>query len=39
MPRKYRPLAGMLSELERLAEPFYLGIDQDPDTSDLDCEP
>jgi len=30
-------LAGMLSELERLAEPFYLGIDEDPDDSDLGC--
>lgn len=33
------PLASMLSELERLAEPFYLGTDEDPDTSDLDVWP
>jgi len=29
-------LAGMLSELERIAEPYYLGIDEDPDDSDMD---
>lgn len=32
-------LAGMLSELERSAAPFFLGIDEDPDDSDMDVFP
>lgn len=33
------PLAGMLSNLELLASPFFLGIDEDADDSDLDLWP
>lgn len=33
------PLAGMLSELERAASPFFLGIDEDPDDSDMHVYP
>lgn len=32
-------LAGMLSELERSAAPFFLGLDEDPDDSDMDVWP
>lgn len=31
-------LSGMLSDLELLAEPFFLGTDYDPDDSDIDQE-
>jgi hypothetical protein len=33
------PLAGSLFALEHLAEPFFLGVDEDPDDSDLDVFP
>jgi hypothetical protein len=29
------PIAGMLADLENLAQPFYLGLDCDEDDSDL----
>lgn len=32
-------LAGMLGEMERLASPFFLGMDEDADSSDLDVYP
>lgn len=32
-------IAGMLSEIERLAEPFFLGLETDPDDSDMDVFP
>lgn len=32
-------LAGSLMALELLAEPFYLGLDTDPDDSDMDVFP
>ncbi len=33
------PLAGALADLENLAQPFYLGLDADDDSSDLDVFP
>lgn len=33
------PLAGSLAALELMAEPFFLGIDEDEDDSDLDVYP
>lgn len=33
------PLAGVLAELENSAAVFFLGIDEDPDGSDLDVFP
>ncbi len=30
------PLYGMLADLENAASPFYLGLDYDEDTSDVD---
>lgn len=33
------PVAGMLSEMENVAAPFFLGVDEDPDSSDLDVYP
>lgn len=36
---KGNAIAGMLSELERYAAPFYLDVDGDPDGSDMDVFP
>jgi hypothetical protein len=33
------PEAGSLLALEALAEPFFLGVDEDPDDSDMDVWP
>lgn len=33
------PLAGALSELERLAGPYFLGVDEDENSEDLDVFP
>jgi hypothetical protein len=33
------PLNGLLLSLEHLAEPFYLGLDEDQDGTDLDVFP
>jgi hypothetical protein len=33
------PIAGALEALEHLAEPFFLGVDEDPDDSDLGVFP
>ena len=33
------PLAGATLALEHLAEPFYLGLDIDPDDSDMEVWP
>jgi hypothetical protein len=32
-------LCGMLEALEHLAQPFFLGVDEDPDDSDLQVFP
>lgn len=36
---KGNPIAGMLEALESLAAPFFLGVDEDPDDSDMDVYP
>jgi hypothetical protein len=33
------PICGLSASLEALADPFYLGLDYDPDDSDADDEP
>ena len=33
------PIAGMLAELENVAAPFFLGVDEDHDSSDMDVYP
>lgn len=32
-------IPGMLAELENLAAPFFLGVESDPDDSDMDVWP
>ncbi len=33
------PTAGQLADLENLATPFFLGVDEDEDSSDMDVYP
>lgn len=33
------PIAGALAELENIAAPFFLGVDEDPNSEDLDVYP
>ena len=33
------PIAGQLEAFEHLTTPYYLGLDSDPDASDLDVYP
>ncbi len=33
------PIAGALADLENISQPFYLGLDADADSSDMDVWP